>query len=112
MLKLFRAAWTVFKTLFSMLAFIGLIGGLFADVPGIQDDATVNGILSFFSRFLKIILYVIGHYPDGVLLLWVALSILVWFLDEVPLQKRKIAFNEKRQNLANKQRNKGRRRGK
>jgi len=95
-----------------MLGFVGVFGGLVADVPGVHEDPTANGILTFFSRFMKTILYVIGHYPDGVILFLVVLSLLVWFLDEVPLQKRKLEFEEKRNRLARQKRTKIRKRGK
>ena len=102
----FRACKSIIKAIIWILTVIGLLGGVAADIPGVENDPAMAGVLGFFSRALRFLLHLTVHYWDGMLLFAIVIAIVIGTLDKLALEQRQNEFDRYRKKKMGRRRRK------
>jgi len=107
-----KAFWITGTLLISLLLLCGLVGGIFADIPGVSDDDTGKYFFDLASKIVKTILHLLGNRPIGVIVAWVVVASFYWLFTHDHVNSLKAEQAENRRNSRVNSRKNPRKKGK
>ncbi|WP_132276968.1 hypothetical protein [Neorhizobium sp. JUb45] len=97
-MRFFHYLWIIVKSIVSLMTLTGLIGGLNADIPGVSDDESMQGLIGACSRALLFSIWLATHYPDGVIIGVVAVAVCITLYEHIK-NSRRAAFLERKSRI-------------
>jgi hypothetical protein len=91
-----KVLWTIVRWFLGFLTVLGLLGGLAADIPELNEEPTIGTLLQFASRLLRFLLHVLVKYPDGVIVFGGVAVIVIGFLQDKTIGRQQKEFEERR----------------
>lgn len=91
-----RSLFWALRLLFGLLVLCGAVGGLGADLEGVNDHPAGERAMSLAAAFTRTILHLSWNYPFGVLIGWVVVGSTHWLFTHNHVASLKREYADKR----------------